>query len=146
MILQTLLLGILSFLNGTVVPFLLAIAFLVFIWNVFRYFIVGGENEESQGQARSLALWGIGAFVIIVSIWGIVNLLVSGFGFGRTGAITPDYMCDKAGGNCVGGGSNNSSGGFSGGVSGGAGTNTNAPVPVAPVTNDLYQSASPQEL
>ncbi len=88
---QTLLTEILKFLNGTIVPFLLGIAFLVFIWNVARYFIIGGANEESQEKARSLALWGIATFVIIVSLWGIVNLFTKTIPRSNS-PITPDYM------------------------------------------------------
>lgn len=88
---QTFLKGILTFFNKTVIPFLLAIAFLVFIVNVVRFFIIGGSSEEGQERARSLALWGIAAFVIIVSLWGIVNLFVTGLGLGNT-VIQPDYF------------------------------------------------------
>ena len=99
---QTLLAGILRFINSAVVPFVLSIAALVFFWNIVRLFIVGGSNEESQEKARSLALWGITAFVIIISLWGIVNMLVYGLGFDRNNAIVPDYMCNKLSGNCGG--------------------------------------------
>ena len=97
---QTFLVNILTFLNGTIVPFIIALAFVIFLWNAVRYFIIGGSNEDDQEKARSLATWSIGAFVIIVSLWGIVNLLVSSFGFGNSRAIIPDYMCDKVGGSC----------------------------------------------
>jgi hypothetical protein len=98
---QTFLLNILKFLNEVIVPFLIAIAFLVFIWNIVRYFIIGGANEDDQKKAKSLAFWGISAFVVILSFWGIVNLFVYGLGFGNR-AIIPDYMCQKLGGNCEG--------------------------------------------
>ena len=92
---QTLLTNILTFLNGTIVPFLLAVATFIFIWNALRYFVLDGSNEESQQKARSLAFWGIGAFVIIVSLWGVVNLIVNGLGFARPVSITPDYIDSK---------------------------------------------------
>jgi hypothetical protein len=92
---QTFLANILIFLNGTLVPFLLAVASLIFIWNAVHYFILEGENEESQTKAKSLAFWGIGAFVVIVSLWGIVNMVVNGLGFARPVSITPDYMDSK---------------------------------------------------
>ena len=94
---QTLLTNILTFLNDTVVPFLLAVATFIFIWNAVRYFVLDGSNEESQQKARSLAFWGIGAFVIIVSLWGVVNLIVNGLGFARPMGITPDYIDSKDG-------------------------------------------------
>ena len=92
---QTFLANILIFLNKTLVPFILAIAFFIFIWNAARYFILEGENEESQTKAKSLALWSVSAFVVIVSFWGIVNMIVGGLNLGAMQPITPDYMDGK---------------------------------------------------
>ena len=94
---QTFLVSITKFLNSTIIPFLMAVAFLVFIWNITRYFIFKGANEKEHENARSLAIYGITAFVIIVGFWGIVNFFVGGFGFGGQGIITPDYMQKKGG-------------------------------------------------
>ena len=57
--LQTLLTGLIKFLNESIVPALIALAFLFFIWNAARYFIIGGSNEDAQEKARSFALWSI---------------------------------------------------------------------------------------
>lgn len=95
---QTLLANIITFLNTTVVPFLLVIAFIVFLWGITRYFIIEGSSAESQEKAKSLALWGIMSFAIIVSLWGIVNMIASGLDFGSNEAITPDYVKMKTGG------------------------------------------------
>lgn len=84
--------NVLSFLNRTIVPFILALAFLIFIWNIARYFIIGGAQEESRRKARRIALWGIIAFVFILSIWGIVNMLVSGLGFQYKPPLNADYI------------------------------------------------------
>ncbi len=89
------LVNLLAFLNGTVVPLLLAVAFLYFLWNVARYFIAGGAESDKQESARRLAMWGIMAFVVIVSLWGIVNMFFYGFGLTQTTSITPDYMQGK---------------------------------------------------
>lgn len=91
---QTFLVNILAFINKTVVPVLMAVALLCFLWNIVRYFIIGGSNEESQVKAKSLAIWGITAFVIITALWGIVNVFISTLGL-TTHTITPDYMCGK---------------------------------------------------
>lgn len=90
----------LTFLNGTVVPLLLALAFLFFIWQAVRYFILESADEEGRKKARSLALWGILAFVLMISIWGIVNFLTAGLGFTRDEAICPDYV--RRSGDCPG--------------------------------------------
>jgi predicted PurR-regulated permease PerM len=94
--LQSYLSGILDFLGNAVVPVLLAVAILIFLWNITRYFIIGGANEESQEKARSLAIWGILAFVIIIAVWGIVNIVTETFGIsGGSDPIPPDYMREK---------------------------------------------------
>lgn len=96
---QTFLTNILAFLNNSVVPFIMALAGLFFFWNTVRYFIIGGANEESQQKAKTLATWGIAAFVVILSLWGIVNLLVDGLGL-QNETPASDYMQTKG----VGGG------------------------------------------
>lgn len=74
--------SIVGFINAVLVPFIFAIAFIVFIWGMFQYFIAGGANEEQRDQGKQLAIWGIMAFVVMISLWGIVNLLVATFTFG----------------------------------------------------------------
>jgi hypothetical protein len=106
--LQTLLEGFLGFLTGTVIPFLLVIATLMFVWNMTRYFIFGStkagnkEKHTASGRetARKYALWSIFAFVFIVSLWGIVTIIVNGLGLDNR-SIAPDYMCENGlKGNC----------------------------------------------
>ena len=96
---QTFLTNTITFLNEKVVPLLLAIAFLAFAWNAFQYFVIQGDSEEGQTKAKSLALWSIAAFVIILSLWGIVNMIVKDFGL-RNEIVCPDYMKMKNG-ECV---------------------------------------------
>jgi succinate dehydrogenase/fumarate reductase cytochrome b subunit len=80
------------FINNTILPFIFALALLFFMVNAARYFIFGGANEDGQDKARRMALYGIGAFVFLVSIWGIVNTLVSGLGIQNRNVICPDYL------------------------------------------------------
>jgi hypothetical protein len=78
--LQTYIATFISFLNGIVIPFMLGMAFLVFVINVFRFFILGGANPDSQEKAKQLAVYGVGAFVLIIIFWGVVGLLTSSLG------------------------------------------------------------------
>ncbi len=98
---QEFLTNILLFLNVRILPAMIAIAGFFFLVNAVRYFIIGGANEESQEKARTLATWGIAAFVLIVSLWGIVNLVVAGFGFTGSYSRTPDYLCEKSWNGCT---------------------------------------------
>jgi len=84
--------SIVLFINYVLLPFIFALAFLFFIWNAFRYFILGANSEEGREKAGRLALYSILAFVLMVSIWGIVNMLVNGFGIDRDNSIIPDYI------------------------------------------------------
>jgi hypothetical protein len=93
--LQTILSALVGFVGTKLVSFLMGIAFVVFIWNVFRYFIMGGANEEARTQAKSLAIWGILAFVFIASLWGIVNFIRGNFGIGDYAPTAPDYMQER---------------------------------------------------
>ncbi|MES2668635.1 MAG: hypothetical protein V4644_03030 [Patescibacteria group bacterium] len=81
--------GIISFINVYLIPFIWAIAFIVFIYGVFQYFIAGGANEEQRDKGKQLVMWGIIAFVIMTCLWGIVNLLTNTFNFGGQNAPRP---------------------------------------------------------
>ena len=92
------------FINNTLIPLILAIALVVFLWNVTRFFILGGTSDESRAKAKQLAIYSIAAFVIIISIWAIVNLIVSSLGFRDGGApVMPDYIQEETRGSGFGG-------------------------------------------
>lgn len=74
--------SILKFVDAVVVPFIFAIAFVVFLWGVFNYFILGGANEEKRSEGSKFVLWAVIGFVLMISVWGIVNLVKSSFSFG----------------------------------------------------------------
>lgn len=76
----TLLANILDLINDILIPFLIAIGFLVFVWGMFQYFILGGANEESKQRGKSLAIYAVVAFVLIIIFWGLINLIVASTG------------------------------------------------------------------
>jgi len=90
--LQNLIIGIGGFINDVLIPFTLGIAFLIFVVNAIRFFVIGGNNTEGQENAKSLAIYGIGAFVLILSLWGLVNILSSGIGLNDEEGAIPDYI------------------------------------------------------
>jgi heme/copper-type cytochrome/quinol oxidase subunit 4 len=103
MTIQDLLNFIAGLLNNVVLPAIVALAFLFFMVNAFRYFILGGANPDDQEKARTLAVWGIAAFVVLSSLWGMVNILVDAFGLEGSYSTTPDYLCENNWGGCVNG-------------------------------------------
>ncbi len=79
--------NVVAIINGVLVPAIFALAFIVFIWGMFKYFILGGADEETRDKGKQLTIYGIIGFVLMLSLWGLVNVVASGLGF--TGAQTP---------------------------------------------------------
>lgn len=77
-----LLAAILDFSNTVLIPFIIGIGFLVFVWGMFQFFIAGGSNDEAKEKGKSLMIYATLGFVLIIVFWGIVNLLVSSIGGG----------------------------------------------------------------
>ena len=71
---------IIDVINDVLIPFILAIAFLVFVWGIFQYFIAGGANDEAKEKGKSLMVYAIAGFVLIIIFWGVVNLLATSTG------------------------------------------------------------------
>jgi hypothetical protein len=79
---------IINTINNIIVPVLFAIAFIVFLWGAFRTFIVGANNEEVKENGKNLMLWGLIGFFVMVSIWGLVNILTGTISFGNSAGPT----------------------------------------------------------
>lgn len=64
-----------------IIPILISLAVIYFLWGVGRYVIAKGP--EDKNKARDTMIYGILGMFVIFSIWGIVALLaVSLFGAG----------------------------------------------------------------
>ncbi|HVB19987.1 MAG TPA: pilin [Candidatus Paceibacterota bacterium] len=79
--------NILYLINGVLVPVLFAVAFIVFLYGIAKAYIFSGGDPEKVSQGHKLLLWGIIAFVVMVSIWGLVNVVANTFGL--AGAYAP---------------------------------------------------------
>ena len=75
-----LLANILRFANQVLIPFIIGIGFLVFVWGMFQYFIAGGANDEAKEKGKSLMIYATLGFVLIIVFWGIINLLAGSTG------------------------------------------------------------------
>jgi len=81
-----------TFLNNAVIPLLLGIGFLIFVINAIRFFVLGSTNEQGRENAKKLAIYSIAAFVLVITFWGIINVINFGLGFGGKKSPTPDYV------------------------------------------------------
>lgn len=67
--------SIVTLVNTGVVPLFYAIAFILFLIGMVRFFFLGGEEGREKG--KTFMLWGIIGFVVMFSVWGIVRLLLT---------------------------------------------------------------------
>ena len=74
---------IINIINNVLVPVLFAVAFIVFLWGAFSTFILGQGSDETKEKGKSLMLWGLIGFFVMVSIWGLVNILTGSVTFGN---------------------------------------------------------------
>ena len=78
---------IINTINNIIVPVLFAIAFIVFLWGAFQTFIVGANDEEVKNKGKNLMLWGLIGFFVMVSVWGLVNILTGTISFGNNTSV-----------------------------------------------------------
>lgn len=80
---------IINVINNILVPVIFAIAFIVFVWGAFNTFIVGANSEDTKEKGKNLMLWGLIGFFVMVSVWGLVNILTGTVSFGNNSGVTP---------------------------------------------------------
>jgi len=71
---------IIGLINGVAVPLLFAVAFILFLYGVAKTYIFSHGDPDEIKQGHSLILWGIIGFVVMVSLWGLVNIVSNTFG------------------------------------------------------------------
>ncbi len=67
-------LGVIRNILNTLVPLLIGIAVVVFLWGVIKYITAGGD-EEKRKEARNMMMYGIIGLFVMVAVWGLVAVL-----------------------------------------------------------------------
>ncbi len=62
-------------LGDAVIGLLYAVAFIVFLIGMVRFFFT--EGEEGRAKGKQLAFWGIIGFVVLFGVWGFVHVMLS---------------------------------------------------------------------
>jgi UDP-N-acetylmuramyl pentapeptide phosphotransferase/UDP-N-acetylglucosamine-1-phosphate transferase len=70
-----------SILN-TVLPIIIALAVVYFVWGMFQ--VITASDEEKKDKAKSTVIYGIISIFVMVSIWGLVNILSGTLGLTNT--------------------------------------------------------------
>ena len=63
---------------NAVLPVLIALGVVYFVWGVVQYVI--GDSEEAKNKGKERMIFGIGGLAIILSLWGLVYIIVDTFG------------------------------------------------------------------
>lgn len=79
---------VITTINNVIVPVLFAVAFIVFLWGAFNTFILGANSDDVKEKGKSLMLYGLIGFFVMVSIWGLVNILVGTISFSNNTGVT----------------------------------------------------------
>ena len=66
------------------IPFLLLLATLYFFWGLTKFILKAG-NEEAQGEAKQIMIWGVVAVFVMISFWGLIAFLSTTLGLDATG-------------------------------------------------------------
>ncbi|MFZ2500654.1 MAG: hypothetical protein WAW90_01550 [Minisyncoccia bacterium] len=72
--------------NSVLVPLLFAVSFIVFLYGVFKTYIYSHGDPGEVSSGHQTILWGVIGFVVMVSLWGLVNVVSNSFGLGGFGA------------------------------------------------------------
>ncbi|MES2416248.1 MAG: hypothetical protein V4504_00945 [Patescibacteria group bacterium] len=70
--------------SHSIIPLIMGMALVVFIWGVVQY-IAGAEEEAKREKGRQFIIWGLIAITVIVSIYGMVQILGDTFGIQSAG-------------------------------------------------------------
>jgi hypothetical protein len=85
--LDSLVINIRNLINN-ILPVLLALAVLYFFWGLITYIRAAGDPKKAD-EGKSIMIWGIVALFVMVSVWGLVNILVRSFNLDNTAPASP---------------------------------------------------------
>ena len=76
------LLGAIASIIGALVPILVSLGLAVFLWGLVRY-LWGAGGKAKIDDAKKLMKWGLITLFIMVSVWGIIDLMQSALGINK---------------------------------------------------------------
>lgn len=80
-------------LSQSVIPLLVTVALVVFMYGVIQY-LINAEDENKRKEGRKFMLWGIISLFVMLGIFGILQVLGNTFGIETGGSIsdiTPQF-------------------------------------------------------
>jgi len=97
--------GILAIFLGIIdrlIPLAIAVAVLYFLWGAKTY--ITASDGEAQNEGRSMIVHGLVVLFVMVSFWGLVNIIIISLGVGPMNLGTQNINIGGSGGSGLGGG------------------------------------------
>lgn len=70
---------------SALIPFLIALGILYFVWGVITYVI--SDDEEAKTKGRDRMVYGIIGLVVIIGVWALVRIVRNTFNLGNRETI-----------------------------------------------------------
>lgn len=68
---------------GILTPILVALALMAFFWGLAMYVLNFSGEDKDKKKGRDMMVYGLLVLFVMVSVWGIVNILQSTFSIGN---------------------------------------------------------------
>lgn len=66
--------------GAVIIPFIFALATVVFMWGAVQFLVMGAGDEEKRTKGKQLMIWGIIALAVMIGVWGLVEIVGNTFG------------------------------------------------------------------
>ncbi len=83
--------SILGLINGALIPIVVALAILTFLYGLLKLVTAGGDQEKRK-EATGTIIWGIIVLTVMFSLYGLIRFVQGTFGIGgndSTGLTVP---------------------------------------------------------
>src|SRR3989338_7855311 len=84
---------VMDFLSQAVI-LLVALAVVFFLYGILKY-ITAGDDEEKRGKMKNIMIYGIIGLFVMISFWGIVNILINTFELDTYPYVDVPYFYDN---------------------------------------------------
>ena len=69
---------------GTLTPIIVALALMAFFWGLAMYVLNFSGEDKDKKKGRDMMVYGLLVLFVMVSVWGIVNILQQTFNISST--------------------------------------------------------------
>jgi ribose/xylose/arabinose/galactoside ABC-type transport system permease subunit len=75
---RSLVASLIDIIRGYIVPFIISLALLVFLWGVFKT-VTSGADPKKRQEGIAFITYGIVGLAVMISVWSLVYLLTTTF-------------------------------------------------------------------